>query len=904
MLSRTTGVLVLALVLQLAVGPTAPVPQVAVATEGEAGRTAGPGATGHARIAAGSSHSLYLADDGYVYAWGSNTRGQLGDGTTTSSNLPVRVTADGALDGVRLVEVAAGPMHSLALADDGTVYAWGDGSSGQLGTGAVEGSPVPVRVGGDLEGRHVVQVSAGGSDAASTSLAVTDDGALLAWGRNLDGRLGLDVDDEVVPWPTMVGGALDGLQVVRASAGMVNGVALTADGLAYAWGARVNGGVGAGSTAGIQRVPAPVSTAGVLSGARLVDLDGGWGRTVAVDDRGLVYGWGDGSHGGHGNGSTSHATTPVLADMEALAAVGVRPVAVAAGQFFSVLLGEDGTVATWGAGTSGQLGNGASATSATAVAVSTDGVLAGVEVVEVAAGLRHALALGSDGQVYAWGQGSSGELGHGVSRGSNVPVRVGAPVPVTVAALGGASSEATPLVGGAGSVWATVTVAVDDVPVGTTTVGADGRWLFRVPQVLALGERTVTATQSSDGSSAAVAVDVVGHALTAWGSGVDEEMLGVTSELLDRRVVQVATAAEVAVVLTDAGAVLAGGTDAHGRTDVPPGLEGDVVQVAAGETFALALTGDGAVHSWGDDGLAVPEGLGGRRVVQVATGARTAYALLSDGTVVAWGDDSAGQASVPVDVSSVVHVAAGGRFAAAVTATGGVHAWGDDAAGQVDVPREVQGEVVVVEAGDDFGLALLRGGVVAAWGQGEQGQTAVPDEVQGTAVGLGAGADVAMAVTAEGGLVVWGSDEHGMLDLPEPVSRQHVVQASGGRAGGLAVVDLVTITEPADDALVWVMDSLPVAGRAAPGSVLSLTWSVDGAGAAEAEVEVGPDGRWSTVVEGPLVAGRLTLVATSSTGAVDETTAVVAHAPGAVLQVVPRAVHVGSLARTGATAQG
>lgn len=913
LLLHTAATLALSLVTQLTVGPVGPVGtagpvsrETLAAVDDARHATAPTDVHGPARLAAGSSHSLYLHDDGYVYAWGNNARGQLGDGTTTSSNVPVRVTADGALDGVRLVEVAAGSAHSLALADDGTVYAWGDGASGQLGTGTVDGSAVPVRVGGDLEGRRVVQVYAGGTEAASTSLAVTDDGALLTWGRNLEGRLGLERDreGEVVPWPTLVGGALDGLQVVRASAGHLNGTALTADGLAYAWGSRAHGAIGAGAASGVQHGPTPVSTAGVLSGARLVDVAGGFGRTVAIDDRGLVYGWGAGRNGGHGHGSTNDATTPVLADMEALAAVGVRPVAVVASQFSSVLLGDDGTVATWGSGTSGQLGNGASVDSTTAVAVSTDGVLAGVEVVEVASGLRHVLALGSDGQVYAWGQGFSGELGHGVSRGSNVPVLVGHPAPLTVETLGGASSDAAPLVGGTGATWSTVTVAVDGVPVGTTTVGTDGRWLFRVPRLLSQGERTVTATQSSDGSHAACTVHVVGHALTAWGDAVDADRLDVTDELLDHRVVQVAAAADAAVVLTGDGDVLAGGTDTHGQTVVPQRLAGGVVQVAKGETFGLALTGDGEVVSWGDGLLTVPAALDGRSVVQVAAAARTAYALLSDGTVVAWGDDSAGQASVPADVSSVVQVAAGGRFAAAVTASGGVRTWGEGEAGQLDVPAEVQGEAVAVEAGDDFGLVLLRGGRVVAWGQGERGQTDVPDEVQGTAVGLGAGSDVAMVTTAEGGLVVWGSGERGVLDLPEPVSRQHTVQATGGRAGGLAVVDLVTITEPADDDRVWATGRLQVAGRAAPGSVLSLAWSVDGAGTTGAQVEVGADGRWASVLEGPLAEGRKTLVVTTAVGAVHQVTVVVAHAPRATLQVVPRATYVAALALSGSASPG
>ncbi|ACZ20611.1 RCC1 domain-containing protein, alpha-tubulin suppressor [Sanguibacter keddieii DSM 10542] len=858
--------------------------------------TAGGDHGSQQRVAAGWNHSLLVDYHGRVHAWGANASGQLGDGTTGRSLVPVPVAVDGALAGVRVVQVAAGPEHSLALADDGAVYAWGSGTSGQLGHGSVEGSTVPVRVAGDLDGRRVVQVEAAGTDDASTSLAVVDDGTVYTWGRNLGGRAGHAVEDLVLTEPTALAGALEGHRAVRVAAGHVTGVALTADGRAFAWGSRVNGAVGDGLTSGVQLGPTPVVGGGALSGARLVDAGSGLRRTAVIDDDGRAYGWGAGDHGALGTGGTANAPTPVLADMEALDQLGIRPVQITSGQNFSVVLGADGRLAAWGNGTGGQLGNGASATSWHAVAVGTDGVLDGVEVVHVSAGQRHTVALGRDGQVYAWGQGLSGELGNGTGRGSNVPVVVGAPVPVSLEVLGRASSEAAPLLGGEGTAWSTVTVAVDDVPVGSARVGGDGRWLLRVPHVLALGDRAITASQGSDGSAATTEVGVVGHALTAWGAGADEGVLGELEDLRDRRVVQVAKNAvnvDFEVALTGDGAVLARGTDTHGQVAVPPDLDAGVVQVAAGETFALALTGEGTVVSWGDPSLAVPPALGGRRAVQVAAAARTAYALLDDGTVVAWGEDGDGQARVPDGVESVVQVAGGGRFAAAVTAGGLVRAWGAGEAGQLDVPTEVQGEAVAVEAGDDFVVARLQGDRVAVWGQGAQGQLTVPDEVQGRVEGVGAGLDVAMVTTAEEGVVAWGSHEHGLLDLPGAIELQRVVQVSAGRVRGLAVVDLVTVDSPADGALAWSGEPLVVDGRAAPDTVVTLSRALDDVDAEVSEVAVGSDGRWSHVVSERPDEGVHTVVVTSAAGAVHESSVVVSRAPDAVLQVTPRATYGG-----------
>ncbi|QKG51407.1 hypothetical protein GKZ67_00910 [Hymenobacter sp. BRD67] len=87
------------------------------------------------QVAVGSNYSLALAADGTAYAWGANNNGQLGIGTTTSSSTPVAVSQGAMPTGTRLVQIAAGNYHAVALAADGTVYAWGSNNDGQLGNG-------------------------------------------------------------------------------------------------------------------------------------------------------------------------------------------------------------------------------------------------------------------------------------------------------------------------------------------------------------------------------------------------------------------------------------------------------------------------------------------------------------------------------------------------------------------------------------------------------------------------------------------------------------------------------------------------------------------------------------------------------------------------------------------------
>ncbi|MFP2962650.1 RCC1 domain-containing protein [Myxococcus sp. 1LA] len=136
------------------------------------------GTDGWARVAAGSYHTVTLKHDGTVWSWGSNSNGQLGDGTTVRRMIPARVTG---LDAV--TAIATGDGHTVARRQDGTVWVWGHNSDGQLGDGTRVARATPARVMG-LEG--ITAVAAGGA----FTVALRRDGTVWAWGSNSDGQLG------------------------------------------------------------------------------------------------------------------------------------------------------------------------------------------------------------------------------------------------------------------------------------------------------------------------------------------------------------------------------------------------------------------------------------------------------------------------------------------------------------------------------------------------------------------------------------------------------------------------------------------------------------------------------------------------------------------------------------------
>jgi len=218
-------------------------------------------------------------------AWGLNTAGELGNGTTgpIGSLVPEAVTTAGTpLAGKTIIALATGGVHSLALCSDGTLVAWGANNYGQLGNGTTgsTGSSVPGAVttaGTPLAGKTVIAISAGGFH----SLALCSDGTLAAWGKNVYGQLGNGTTGPIgslVPGAvTTAGTPLAGKTVIAISAGAAHNLALCSDGTLAAWGYNLDGELGNGTTGSVgSLVPGAVTTAGTpLAGKTVTAVSAG-----------------------------------------------------------------------------------------------------------------------------------------------------------------------------------------------------------------------------------------------------------------------------------------------------------------------------------------------------------------------------------------------------------------------------------------------------------------------------------------------------------------------------------------------------------------------------------------------------------------------------------------------------
>jgi alpha-tubulin suppressor-like RCC1 family protein len=277
-------------------------------------------------VAGGSLHTIALSTDGRVWAWGNNFEGQLGDNTISNPRvLPGRVKTTLGIGSLSYITaIAAGAHFNLALTEGGEVWAWGKNTYGQLGDGTsgnVRKLPTKVKTpvgSGYLD--HVVAISAG----YDHSLALTDDGRVYAWGRNHKGQVGDGSDTLLHTRPVEVAvplGAPGGAGTTTAiAAGGDHTLALTTAGTILAWGDNAKGQAGDGTSANIRKLPVAVidpGTAQPLGG--FVDVEAGTDFSVGVTGDGEAWAWGDNYLGSLGVGTSGDFSAEPVKILDSLA---------------------------------------------------------------------------------------------------------------------------------------------------------------------------------------------------------------------------------------------------------------------------------------------------------------------------------------------------------------------------------------------------------------------------------------------------------------------------------------------------------------------------------------------------------------------------------------------------------
>ena len=356
------------------------------------------------QLARGYQHTCVVAGSGSLYCFGRNDNGQLGLGTASAVNLPMRV------DGILVRAADGGFTHTCAIALDGSLHCWGSDTNGQLGLGstlpgATRAAPAAVALGSSWS-----EVSAGHSHTC----AIRVDGTLWCWGRNGARQLGVG-DSTDRPSPTQVlivapeVGPDDQWAVV--SAGDDHTCAIQVDGSLWCWGSNGNGQLGRSETV-IRERPGRV---GMRNDWSRVSL--GRDTSCAVDSAGAAWCWGRNDVGQLGVGDLLDRATPTAVSLPATASF-------AFGVACGCALTLDGTVYAFGDNEWGALGTlPLPVSSATPIEIPFP---PGVEPAAIAAGNGGCCAT-TDDEVWCWGRNDSGETGGGDTVHHPTPVRAALP---------------------------------------------------------------------------------------------------------------------------------------------------------------------------------------------------------------------------------------------------------------------------------------------------------------------------------------------------------------------------------------------------------------------------------------------------------------------------------------------
>jgi len=244
------------------------------------------------QVSAGTAHSLGLRQNGTLWAWGCNGAGRLGDNTTVDKSSPVSVAGFA----IGWCQISAGDQSSFGLRTNGTLWAWGTNTCGQLGDGTLVSKSSPVSVVGGF--CDWCQVSAGDTH----SLGVRQSGTAWAWGRGTAGRLGDNTAVTKSSPVSVVGNFTDWCQV---SAGTCHSLGVRQEGTVWAWGCNGEGRLGDNTTVDKS---SPVSVVGGFTDWCQVSAAN---HSVAVRQNGTLWAWGLGTNGRLGDNTTVDKSSPV-----------------------------------------------------------------------------------------------------------------------------------------------------------------------------------------------------------------------------------------------------------------------------------------------------------------------------------------------------------------------------------------------------------------------------------------------------------------------------------------------------------------------------------------------------------------------------------------------------------------
>jgi alpha-tubulin suppressor-like RCC1 family protein len=356
-------------------------------------------------VVAGTNYNIARDNNGMLWSWGNNSNGQLGFGDIGNRWFPDLIGTDSDWSLMACSKDQSTMIFfSLALRNNGTLWAWGDNSEGQLGFGNTTFNPwEPVQVGTQSDWSRIAAGKA-------HSLAIKTNKTMYSWGYNSYGQLGLGLNDnDDRNTPTSIGTSSDWSAI---AAGYEYSLAIKTNLTLWAWGFNDKGQLG-GYDISSKYTPAKIGSLSDWS-----SIAAGNKHTIGLKTNSTLWTWGYNLYGqlGLGDFADKHTLTQVGTQSDWLLAMG--------GNYHTIAIKTDKTLWIWGYNNKSQLGldDTVNRNIPTQVGIETDWIKA-------SGGYYHTIALKTDGTIWSWGNNSSGQLGLGDTVSRNAPCKFNTPTP-------------------------------------------------------------------------------------------------------------------------------------------------------------------------------------------------------------------------------------------------------------------------------------------------------------------------------------------------------------------------------------------------------------------------------------------------------------------------------------------